>query len=84
MSNERTSLLPALPCGHPKSEETSADGYTFCAVCAVQPRPSHAIERTWHDGGSVVGAVCRCGREGTLSEIQEHSLLVEQEGDECV
>ena len=24
-----------LPCGHPKSDETSADGYTFCAVCAV-------------------------------------------------
>ena len=27
---------PKQPCGHPKTDETSADGYTFCAVCSVQ------------------------------------------------
>lgn len=29
------SAAKTLPCGHPESDETSADGYTFCAVCAV-------------------------------------------------
>lgn len=32
-------------CGHPKSDETSADGYTFCAVCAVTKKGARIRER---------------------------------------
>lgn len=38
---DSTSAAPRVqPCGHPWSDQTSADGYTFCAVCAVTPEPS--------------------------------------------
>ncbi len=36
--SEQRDVTALLICGHPKSDETSADGYTFCARCAVLPR----------------------------------------------
>jgi hypothetical protein len=46
-------MSATLPCGHPKSDETSADSYTFCGVCAVGGPPAEPrAMQVWRGRGA--------------------------------
>lgn len=52
--------------------ESPWEGYKDVAQRAAADTPEHKVEKVWHGGGSVVGAVCTCGLEGTIQEIEAH------------